>query len=110
MIDYGGVIAIIFFYLLILAVGVWAGRKTGDTVGEQTQEVMLAGRNIGTMVGIFTMTGKFIFWHFFCKWSRNFSDLYWKTSVFTSSKNPNKKIPNENWNIYYIFLQIFLLL
>ena len=65
MIDYGGVIAIIFFYLLILAVGVWAGRKTGDTVGEQTQEVMLAGRNIGTLVGIFTMTGKFIFFEKF---------------------------------------------
>jgi len=60
MIDYGGVIAIIFFYLLILAVGVWAGRKTGDTVGEQTQEVMLAGRNIGTMVGIFTMTATWV--------------------------------------------------
>lgn len=58
MIDYGGVIAIIFFYLLILFVGIWAGRKSADTVGEQTQEVMLAGRNIGTIVGTFTMTGK----------------------------------------------------
>ena len=77
MIDYGGVIAIIFFYLLILAVGVWAGRKTGDTVGEQTQEVMLAGRNIGTMVGIFTMTGKFVFFEkYLCKSSRNFFSTF----------------------------------
>uniref|UniRef100_A0AC34RIE5 High-affinity choline transporter 1 n=1 Tax=Panagrolaimus sp. JU765 TaxID=591449 RepID=A0AC34RIE5_9BILA len=60
MIDYGGVIAIIFFYLLILAVGIWAGRKSADTVGEQTQEVMLAGRNIGTIVGTFTMTATWV--------------------------------------------------
>lgn len=64
MIDYLGIVAIIFFYLLILVVGIWAGRKAkdvtsidGDVDGEQTEEVMLAGRNIGTLVGIFTMTG-----------------------------------------------------
>uniref|UniRef100_A0A0N5AQJ8 Sodium:proline symporter n=1 Tax=Syphacia muris TaxID=451379 RepID=A0A0N5AQJ8_9BILA len=56
--DYLGIIAIIFFYILILVVGIWAGRKAKDTIveGEQTEEVMLAGRNIGTIVGIFTMT------------------------------------------------------
>lgn len=64
MIDYLGIVAIIFFYLLILVVGIWAGRKAKDVNpmsidGEQTEEVMLAGRNIGTLVGIFTMTGKF---------------------------------------------------
>uniref|UniRef100_A0A915Q4Z5 Uncharacterized protein n=1 Tax=Setaria digitata TaxID=48799 RepID=A0A915Q4Z5_9BILA len=63
MIDYLGIVAIIFFYLLILVVGIWAGRKAKDVNamsidGEQTEEVMLAGRNIGTLVGIFTMTGK----------------------------------------------------
>lgn len=61
MIDYLGIVAIIFFYLLILVVGIWAGRKANDVSGmvdgEQTEEVMLAGRNIGTIVGIFTMTG-----------------------------------------------------
>ncbi|VDM46861.1 unnamed protein product [Toxocara canis] len=60
MIDYLGVVAIIFFYLLILIVGIWAGRKAKNVnsmiEGEQTEEVMLAGRNIGTLVGIFTMT------------------------------------------------------
>uniref|UniRef100_A0A915B5T7 Uncharacterized protein n=1 Tax=Parascaris univalens TaxID=6257 RepID=A0A915B5T7_PARUN len=63
MIDYLGVVAIIFFYLLILIVGIWAGRKAKNVnsmiEGEQTEEVMLAGRNIGTIVGIFTMTGTF---------------------------------------------------
>lgn len=60
MFDWVGVMAIIFFYVLILVVGVWAGRKADAKktgIGEQTEEVMLAGRNIGTMVGIFTMTG-----------------------------------------------------
>lgn len=65
MIDYLGVVAVIFFYLLILIVGVWAGRKAknADAMsidGEQTEEIMLAGRNIGTLVGIFTMTGKYL--------------------------------------------------
>jgi high affinity choline transporter 7 len=60
MADYLGIVAIIVFYLLILAVGIWAGRKTDAQKvadGQHTEEVMLAGRNIGTLVGIFTMTG-----------------------------------------------------
>uniref|UniRef100_A0A1I7XX86 High-affinity choline transporter 1-like n=1 Tax=Steinernema glaseri TaxID=37863 RepID=A0A1I7XX86_9BILA len=61
MIDYLGIVAIVFFYLLILVVGVWAGRKTKNVKdGEQTEEVMLAGRNIGTLVGIFTMTATWV--------------------------------------------------
>ena len=58
--DLLGVISIIFFYIIILIVGIWAGRKQ-KTEGEgdefETEEVMLAGRNIGIFVGIFTMTG-----------------------------------------------------
>ena len=53
-----GLLAIIFFYVLILAVGCWASRKskqTGDNV--DSEDVMLAGRNIGVVVGMFTMTG-----------------------------------------------------
>ncbi|KAK0058928.1 high-affinity choline transporter 1, partial [Biomphalaria pfeifferi] len=52
-----GLIAIILFYVLIVAVGIWASRKTksgGNTT--ETEEVMLAGRNIGLIIGIFTMT------------------------------------------------------
>ncbi|KAL3088861.1 hypothetical protein niasHS_009153 [Heterodera schachtii] len=63
MVDWLGIIAIIFFYVLILIVGIWAGRKTDATktgVGDQTEEVMLAGRNIGTLVGIFTMTATWV--------------------------------------------------
>ncbi|KIH68664.1 hypothetical protein ANCDUO_00997 [Ancylostoma duodenale] len=64
MADILGIVAIIFFYVLILVVGIWAGRKSKDAkdlVGQEgahTEEVMLAGRNIGTLVGIFTMTAR----------------------------------------------------
>lgn len=50
-----GVISIVFFYCLILSVGLWAGKK--KHTGNSEAEVMLAGRNIGLFVGIFTMTG-----------------------------------------------------
>lgn len=53
-----GLIAIIVFYLLILLVGLWAGRKAKQTgEGASSENVMLAGRNIGLLVGVFTMTG-----------------------------------------------------
>ncbi|XP_059170538.1 high-affinity choline transporter 1-like [Physella acuta] len=56
-----GLIAIILFYVLIVAVGIWASRKskkTGDST--ETEEVMLAGRNIGLIIGIFTMTATWV--------------------------------------------------
>uniref|UniRef100_A0A1I7TE78 High-affinity choline transporter 1 n=1 Tax=Caenorhabditis tropicalis TaxID=1561998 RepID=A0A1I7TE78_9PELO len=66
MADFLGIVAIVFFYVLILVVGIWAGRKSKSTkeleseAGAQTEEVMLAGRNIGTLVGIFTMTATWV--------------------------------------------------
>ncbi|KAJ0177550.1 hypothetical protein K1T71_006423 [Dendrolimus kikuchii] len=59
MINIAGVISIILFYVLILAVGIWAGRKKpkGD---DSEEEVMLAGRSIGLFVGIFTMTATWV--------------------------------------------------
>lgn len=54
----GGIVSIIVFYILILAVGIWAGKKQKSTEKKpDTEEIMLAGRNIGLVVGIFTMTG-----------------------------------------------------
>ncbi|KAH3861209.1 high-affinity choline transporter 1-like [Dreissena polymorpha] len=57
-----GLIAIIIFYLLILAVGIWAGRKTKNQTGKNanSENVMLAGRNIGLLVGVFTMTATWV--------------------------------------------------
>ncbi|CAB3406317.1 unnamed protein product [Caenorhabditis bovis] len=66
MADYLGIVAIVFFYVLILIVGIWAGRKSKSSKelesaeGAATEEVMLAGRNIGTLVGIFTMTATWV--------------------------------------------------
>lgn len=58
MLNVWGLVAIIVFYLLILAVGIWAGRKSKTSGAEaDSEDVMLAGRNIGLVVGVFTMTG-----------------------------------------------------
>lgn len=46
--------AVIFFFP-ILAVVIWTGRKKGN---DSREEIKLAGRSIGLIVGIFTMTGK----------------------------------------------------
>ncbi|XP_037505715.1 high-affinity choline transporter 1 [Rhipicephalus sanguineus] len=66
-INVPGLLAIIFFYVIILVVGIWAGRKTNAprrgtlsvSVGEQSN-IMLAGRNIGLFVGVFTMTATWV--------------------------------------------------
>ena len=63
-INVPGLISIILFYLLILAIGVVAAwkknknTKQAQTTEEETNEVILAGRNIGMFVGCFTMTGR----------------------------------------------------
>ncbi|KAG6448170.1 high-affinity choline transporter 1 [Manduca sexta] len=59
MINIAGVISIILFYVLILAVGIWAGRKKPPG-NDSEEEVMLAGRSIGLFVGIFTMTATWV--------------------------------------------------
>lgn len=58
-INIPGIVSVVLFYIVILAVGIWAGRKSKKTGSEpgDADEVMLAGRNIGIFVGIFTMTG-----------------------------------------------------
>ncbi|XP_048524061.1 high-affinity choline transporter 1 [Dendroctonus ponderosae] len=59
MINIAGVVSIVLFYVIILAVGVWAGRKK-EAGNDSEEEVMLAGRNIGLFVGIFTMTATWV--------------------------------------------------
>ncbi|CAN7992852.1 unnamed protein product, partial [Ixodes hexagonus] len=63
-INIPGLLAILFFYVVIIAVGVWAGRKgqvstpnSDDILGSQA---MLAGRNIGVFVGVFTTTATWV--------------------------------------------------
>ena len=59
MINFAGLVSIILFYVLILAVGIWAARKK-ETGNDSEEEVMLAGRSIGLFVGIFTMTATWV--------------------------------------------------
>ncbi|VDM04438.1 unnamed protein product [Schistocephalus solidus] len=65
MVNIPGVIGIIVFYIIILAVGIWAARKskkTPTTAGlTDSEDVMLAGRDIGLFIGVFTMTGRYLF-------------------------------------------------
>lgn len=62
-INVAGLISIILFYLVILAIGIFAAwvknrkQKQAETSEEKTNEVILAGRNIGLFIGCFTMTG-----------------------------------------------------
>ena len=63
-VNIAGVVSVVLFYILILFVGIWAGKKkTPPQEGHddlETEEVMLAGRNIGVFVGIFTMTATWV--------------------------------------------------
>lgn len=57
-----GLVAIAFFYLLILIVGIWAAWKnkhSGEAEGtDRSETIMVGGRDIGLFVGGFTMTGE----------------------------------------------------
>ncbi len=57
-----GLVAIAFFYLLILFVGIWAAWKnkhSGEAEGtDRSETIMVGGRDIGLFVGGFTMTGE----------------------------------------------------
>ncbi|KAG5283323.1 hypothetical protein AALO_G00040820 [Alosa alosa] len=58
-----GLVAIVIFYLLILAVGIWAAWKNKNAGGEgvdQSETIMVGGRDIGLFVGGFTMTATWV--------------------------------------------------
>lgn len=59
MLNVPGLAGIIVFYLLILGIGVYAAWKRRNK-GNMSEEVMLAGRSIGPLVGILTMTGEYM--------------------------------------------------
>lgn len=54
-----GVISVVVFYALILAVGIYFGWRQRRllTKGAQSENIILAGRDIGLFVGVLTMTG-----------------------------------------------------
>ena len=58
MLNLPGLAGIIVFYLLILGIGIYAAWRRRNK-GGKTEEVMLAGRSIGPLVGVLTMTGEY---------------------------------------------------
>lgn len=58
-INVPGLLSVVIFYFLILVVGIWAGWKNrGKGSQGGTEQIMLAGRDMGTFVGVLTMTGR----------------------------------------------------
>ena len=59
--NVGGVTSVAVFYLLILVVGIWVGlkqkRKSKRLGRDGSENMMLAGRDLGLFVGVLTMTG-----------------------------------------------------
>ena len=60
--NVGGIVAVVVFYVLILAIGVWASKKSKKEekkcAGSKCEVTMIGGRNIHLLVGIFTLTGR----------------------------------------------------
>ncbi|XP_063160423.1 high affinity choline transporter 1 [Candoia aspera] len=57
-----GLVAIILFYLAILIVGIWAAWKTKNSGsdGSRGEAIIVGGRDIGLLVGGFTMTATWV--------------------------------------------------
>ena len=58
-INIPGLVSIIVFYLLILIVGLWAGWNKRK-MNSNTEGAMLANRDMGSFVGIMTMTATWV--------------------------------------------------
>lgn len=62
-VNIGGVVSVALFYCLILAVGIWVGwkqkqkLKLAQSGANRSENIMLAGRDMGLFVGVLTMTG-----------------------------------------------------
>ncbi|KAL0281415.1 UNVERIFIED_CONTAM: hypothetical protein PYX00_002407 [Menopon gallinae] len=57
MVFVAGLIGIVFFFLSILIIGIWAGMKAKNNSEE---EMMLAGRNIGYIIGTLTTVATWV--------------------------------------------------
>ncbi|TNN31673.1 High affinity choline transporter 1 [Liparis tanakae] len=59
-----GVIAMLFFYLMVLGVGIWASIKSkkeeNKSAADKIEMALLGNRGITTVVGIFTMTATWV--------------------------------------------------
>ena len=60
--DIAGLVGLLVFYALILAMGIWASKKSRKEEkkceGSRTEVTIIGGRNISVWIGVFTMTGE----------------------------------------------------
>lgn len=56
-----GLVAVVFFYIVILVTGIWASQKAKKVertcAGSKSEIIIVGGRNINALVGFFTLTG-----------------------------------------------------
>ena len=58
-INIPGLIAVILFYVVMLLIGLWASKRALQKKTEsQSEDVMLAGRSLGFVIGSITLTGE----------------------------------------------------
>ncbi|XP_059191262.1 high affinity choline transporter 1-like [Centropristis striata] len=59
-----GLVAVLVFYVVILAIGIWAARKSKKVektcAGTKSEVTIVGGRNINVLVGVFTMTATWV--------------------------------------------------
>lgn len=53
-----GVVGVIVFYLTVLGVGIWAAAVKKKKARQGQDAMMLANRDLGPLLGVFTLIGK----------------------------------------------------
>ena len=56
-----GLILVLAFYAIILLAGIWVAQRRGVLHPKTAEDLMLAGRNFGLTVGIFTLVRNLYF-------------------------------------------------
>lgn len=63
-VNWLGLASIGLFYVVVLATGIWASKKSKHEekkcTGKRSEVAMVGGRNLNIWVSIFTMTGKIV--------------------------------------------------
>jgi len=55
-----GVIGVIVFYIAVLGVGIWAAAFKRKKAAQGQDDMMLANRRLGPLLGVFTLIGNYI--------------------------------------------------
>uniref|UniRef100_A0A3B4AKJ4 Solute carrier family 5 member 7 n=1 Tax=Periophthalmus magnuspinnatus TaxID=409849 RepID=A0A3B4AKJ4_9GOBI len=98
-----GVIAMLFFYLLVLGTGIWASfksrRKQKKNVASEIEMTILGNRGISLAVGIFTMTATWVGGGFIV----GITEMVYTPSMGLSLAAPNKLQSALNTTLHVVF-------